>query len=90
MYIGWCPACAGTVTAPTAPWDLAASSGALLTAEGSIGRLTVPEAASFLSPQLGWVGGGTSYLGDGRFRQCIVFTDDAGRTWHVQYVSPAP
>jgi hypothetical protein len=33
----------------------------------------------------------TSYNGTGLFRerQRIVFTDDAGRTWHVQYISPA-
>jgi hypothetical protein len=89
-YVGFCPACAGTATAPTAPWDLVTGSGAFLIPEGNIGGLTDPEAASFLSPQRGWVAGAGSYLGDGRFRQCILFTEDAGRTWHVQYASPAP
>jgi len=45
-----------------------------------------------LSPQLGWVAGVvTSYSGTGHFSQRlrIVFTDDAGRTWHLQYDSPA-
>jgi len=90
VYIGFCPACAGTATAPTAPWDLVTGSGAVLTPQGDIGGLTDPEAASFLSPQLGWVAGASSYSGDGRFRQCILFTDDAGRTWQVQYASPSP
>jgi Photosynthesis system II assembly factor YCF48 len=89
-FIGWCPACAGTATAPTAPWDLATGSGASLTPEGNVAGLTIPEAASFVSPRLGWVAGAGSYLGDGRFRQCILFTDDSGRTWHIQYASPAP
>ncbi len=87
-FIDWCPACG----LGTAPWDLVTGSGASLTREGNVGGLTDPEAASFLSPQLGWVAGVvTSYSGAGLFhqRQRIVFTDDAGRTWQVQYVSPA-
>jgi hypothetical protein len=67
-------------------------SGARLVREGKVGGLTDPEAASFLSLQLGWVAGVvTSYSGTGQFRQRlrIVFTDDAGRTWHVQYAGPA-
>ena len=87
-FIDFCPACG----LGTAPWDLAAGSGAWLAPEGDVGGLNQPEAASFLSPQLGWVAGiMTSYFGPGRFRQRqrIVFTDDGGRTWHVQYASPA-
>jgi photosystem II stability/assembly factor-like uncharacterized protein len=48
--------------------------------------------AGGLSPRLGWVAGVVaSSSGAGQFRQrlCIVFTDDAGRTWHVQYAGPA-
>jgi len=58
--------------------------------EGNVGGLTDPEAASFLSPRLGWVAGVvTSYSGTGHFRQDlrIVFTNDAGRTWHVRAVT---
>ena len=87
-FIDWCPACG----LGTAPWDLVTGSGGWLTREGNVGGLNQPEAASFVSTQLGWVAGiVTSYSGTGLFRQRqrIVFTDDAGRTWHVQYVSPA-
>ena len=89
-FIDWCPAC-GPGTG-TAPWDLVTGSGAALVREGNVGGLTDPEAASFLSPQLGWVAGVvTSYSGTGHFRQYlrIVFTNDTGRTWHIQYDSPA-
>ncbi len=72
----------------TAPWDLVAGSGASLTREGNVGRLNQPEAASFLSPQLGWVVTGYHATGLPRQYQRIVFTDDAGRTWRVQYTSP--
>jgi len=88
-FIDWCPACSDV---GTAPWDLVTGSGASLIREGNVGGLTDPEAASFLSPQLGWVAGVvTSYSGTGHFSQRlrIVFTDDAGRTWHLQYDSPA-
>jgi photosystem II stability/assembly factor-like uncharacterized protein len=91
VYIGWCPACAGTATAPTAPWDLVTGSGALLTPEGTVPGLDQPVAASFLSPQIGWVVGIViSDNGPGRVRQQqrIVCTDDGGRTWHVQYAGP--
>jgi len=89
-FVDSCPACG----LGTAPWDLATGSGAVLAREGNVGGgLTQPEAASFVSPQLGWVVGiVTSYNGTGVFRQQqrIVFTDDGGRTWHVQYAtSPA-
>ncbi len=89
VFIDGCPACGD---AGTAPWDLVTESGARLVREGNVGGLTDPEAASFLSPQLGWVAGVvTSYSGTGHFSQRlrIVFTDDAGRTWHVQYAGPA-
>lgn len=87
-FIDWCPACGGL---GTAPWDLVTGSGATLVRQGNVGGLSEPEAASFLSSQLGWVAGVvTSYSGTGQVRQRlrIVFTDDAGRTWHVQYVGP--
>jgi hypothetical protein len=88
-FIDSCPACG----LGTAPWDLATGSGAVLTGEGNVGGgLTQPEAASFVSPRLGWVVGiVTSENGTGVFRQQqrIVFTDDGGRTWHVQYAGPA-
>jgi hypothetical protein len=67
-------------------------SGARLTPEGNIGGLNEPEAASFVSPRLGWVIGlmisnpGTSVP---PLRQRIVFTDNGGRTWQVQYTGLA-
>jgi hypothetical protein len=86
-FIDWCPACGPG----TAPWDLVTSSGASLTRKGNVGGLNNPEAASFLSPQLGWVAGIVNhYNATGIISQDqrIVFTNDAGRTWHVQYTSP--
>jgi Photosynthesis system II assembly factor YCF48 len=86
-FVDWCPACG----LGSAPWALVTSSGARLTREGNVGRLTQPEAASFLSPQLGWVVGLVMhYRGASSFRQYqrIVRTDDGGRTWLVQYTSP--
>jgi hypothetical protein len=47
--------------------------------------------ASFLSPQLGWVVGIINHYnatGITSQQQRIVFTDDAGRTWHIQYTGP--
>jgi photosystem II stability/assembly factor-like uncharacterized protein len=85
-FVGWCPGCGGV---GTASWDLATDSGASLVREGNVGWQIEPDAASFLSPRLGWVTGTTSYSGNGVFRQSIVFTDDSGRTWHLQYMSPA-
>jgi hypothetical protein len=72
----------------TAPWDLVTGSGASLTPEGNAGGLNEPEAASFVSPQLGWVIGlviSNSGTGVPLQRQRILVTDDAGRTWHDQY-----
>ena len=88
VFIDACPACGGM---GAAPWDLATGSGSLLTPKGNVPGLNQPTAASFLSPQLGWVAGtviSLSGTGQVRQQQRIVFTDDAGRTWHVQYASP--
>ena len=86
-FVDWCPACG----LGNAPWALVTNSGARLTREGSVGQLTQAEAASFLSPQLGWVVGiMVHYRGPSSSRQYqrIVRTDDGGRTWLVQYTSP--
>lgn len=86
-FVDWCPACG----LGSAPWAVVMSSGGRLTREGNVGRLTQPEAASFLSRQLGWVVGIVMhYRGASSFRQYqrIVRTDDGGRTWLVQYTSP--
>lgn len=74
----------------TAPWALVSSSGAVLTRERNVGQLNLPEGASFLSPELGWVVGGvTHHRSGGRYQQYqrIVRTADGGRTWQVQYTS---
>jgi hypothetical protein len=88
VFAGSCEACGpgpGTV-----PWDLVTGSGAVLAPEGNVAGLNVPEAASFVSPQLGWVIGMVfSTPGTGSPLQRIVFTDDGGRSWHVQYTGPA-
>jgi Photosynthesis system II assembly factor YCF48 len=87
-FIDWCPACGPG----TAPWDLATRSGARLTREGNVGGLNRPEAASFLSPRLGWVVGIVNHhnaTGITSQYQRIVFTKDAGHTWQIQYTSPS-
>lgn len=86
-FVDGCVSC-GT---GTAPWDLVTDSGARLTREGDVGDISLPEAASFLSPQVAWAAGQeTTYRSPDIFRQQqrIVFTDDGGRTWHVQYAGP--
>jgi hypothetical protein len=86
VFIDWCSACGEG----TAPWDIAANSGATLTREGNVGAITQPQAASFLSSQAGWVAGSESvFLASGtRSQERIVATADGGRTWRVQYAGP--
>jgi hypothetical protein len=86
-FIDCCPACGPG----TAPWDLVTGSGASVARQGNVGELNHPEAASFLSPQLGWVVGVVYHhnaTGITSQYQRIVCTDDAGRTWRIQYTSP--
>jgi hypothetical protein len=88
-FVDWCPACGYG----TAPWDIAAKSGAVLVKKGNVGAITRPQAASFLSAQAGWVAGtNTVYpaadTGRPKSQDRIVATTDGGRTWHVQYASP--
>jgi hypothetical protein len=87
VFIDYCPACGPG----TAPWDVATGSGATLTVKGNIGKVNVPQAASFLSAQAGWVAGtAREFTDNGRSRdqQRIVATTDGGRTWQVQYATP--
>jgi hypothetical protein len=89
-FTGWCAPCGPG--AGTAPWDLVTGSGAWPTPEANIGGLNEPEAASFVSPRLGWVMGlviSNSGTGVPLHRQRIVFTGNGGRTWQVQYTGPA-
>jgi Photosynthesis system II assembly factor YCF48 len=86
VFVDSCSACG----AGTAPWDVATNSGAMLTREGNVGSITAPQAASFLSPEVGWVAGSeTVYLtadtGKSKSQERIVATADGGRTWHVQW-----
>jgi hypothetical protein len=79
VFVDWCPACGWG----TAPWAVATSSGAVLTRKGSVGVITEPAAASFITPSLGWVVG---VVQSGRgTTQRIVSTDNGGASWHVQY-----
>ena len=87
VFIDFCPACGPG----TAPWDVATGSGAALTVKGNVGQVNVPQAASFLSAQAGWVAGTAREFtdhGKSRDQQRIVATTDGGRTWHVQYATP--
>jgi hypothetical protein len=85
VYIDACTACG----LGTAPWDLVSGSGATLTREGNVADITSPEAASFLSAEVGWVAG-TAIAGTGTFRsqQRIVATANGGRTWALQWAGP--
>jgi photosystem II stability/assembly factor-like uncharacterized protein len=88
VFIDSCPACGddGTV-----PWDVATASGATLLKEGNVGSITDPGAASFLSPETGWVTGTAnvySASGASKSQQRIVATADGGRSWHVQWTGP--
>jgi photosystem II stability/assembly factor-like uncharacterized protein len=88
-FIDWCSACGYG----TAPWDIAAGSGAKLAKEGNVGAITYPQAASFVSATSGWVAGRETVYPDSakgvaKSQQRIVATTDGGRTWHVQYAGP--
>jgi len=87
VFIDYCPACGFG----TAPWDVATGSGATLTVKGNVGKITHPQAASFLSTQAGWVAGTvTQYTDNGKAREQerIVATTDGGRTWQLKYATP--
>jgi hypothetical protein len=86
VFIDYCPACGFG----TAPWDVATGSGATLTVKGNVGKITHPQAASFLSTQAGWVAGTvTQYTDNGKAREQerIVATTDGGRTWQLKYAT---
>lgn len=85
IYIGWCAACSN---ATAVPWDLATGGGAVLRREGIVGGLTLPHAAAFFTPALGWVTGTRTSYPTHRGRQRIVSTNDGGRTWRIDYTSP--
>ena len=70
---------------------MATGSGATLTVKGNVGKITDPQAASFLSAQAGWVAGTARELqqrGKSRSQQRIVATTDGGRTWQLEYATP--
>jgi hypothetical protein len=88
-FVDWCSACGYG----TAPWDVATNSGATLAKEGNVGAITYPQAAGFLSPNVGWVAGTetgypASAKGTPKSQERIVATTDGGRAWHVQYAGP--
>ena len=89
VFVDWCDACGYG----TAPWDVATSSGTVLTKQGTVGSVSQATAASFLSAQAGWVTGSFTQAQSGtagktRVQQRIVATSDGGRTWRVQYAGP--
>ena len=87
VFIDFCPACGPG----TAPWDLATGAGATLAVKGNVGKVNIPQAASFASAQAGWVAGSAREFTSGgktRSQQRIVATTDGGRTWQVQYATP--
>ena len=82
IYVGWCAAC-GNATA--APWELAARGGRVLHRGGAIGGLTLPHAAAFLTPALGWVTGTKVNYRSHHARERIISTSDGGHTWRIDY-----
>jgi photosystem II stability/assembly factor-like uncharacterized protein len=81
VAVDWCTACGlGTV-----PWELLTNSGRVATPSGSVGGLSQPAGAAFLSPALGWVVGELTTAHGSSAR--IVRTQDGGRTWQVQYAT---
>jgi hypothetical protein len=87
VFIDSCAPCG----AGTAPWALAASSGAALANQGNVGGINFADAAAFLSPKTGWVAGTYSEVpakGESRYQQRIVATSDGGKTWQTQWASP--
>jgi photosystem II stability/assembly factor-like uncharacterized protein len=87
VFIDYCPACGPG----TAPWDVATGSGATLAVKGNVGKVNIPQAASFLSAQAGWVAGTAREFtdaGKSREQQRIVATTDGGRTWELEYATP--
>jgi len=87
VFIDSCSPC----NAGTAPWAVAANSGATLTEKGNVGGLNFADAAAFLSPQAGWVAGVSMELpakGKSRYQQRIVATTDGGKTWQTEWASP--
>jgi hypothetical protein len=88
-FIDWCSACGYG----TAPWDIAAGSGATLAKKGNVGAITHPRAASFASAEAGWVAGTETVYpaadtSKPKSQERIVATADGGRTWRVQYAGP--
>ena len=87
VFVDYCSACGPG----TAPWDVATKDGATLTKEGNVGAITNPQAASFMSPEVGWVTGLDSVFpaaGKPRYQERIVATADGGHSWHVQWAGP--
>jgi photosystem II stability/assembly factor-like uncharacterized protein len=86
VFVDFCVACGYG----TAPWDVATDSGATLVREGNVGEVNDPQAASFLSPALGWVAGlaYASETASAKDQERIVATTDGGRTWHVEWTGP--
>jgi photosystem II stability/assembly factor-like uncharacterized protein len=90
VFVDYCPACG----VGTAPWVVAGRSGATLTREGNVGSITDPQAASFQSPEVGWVAGRdtsnpATATGQSKSQERIVATTDGGRTWHVEWSGPS-
>lgn len=82
VFSGYCPACGlGSVS-----WNLV--TGTAVARDGDVTGIEQAEAASFVSPQRGWVLGVVIRPGrKGSFQQRIIGTTDGGRTWRVLYRS---
>jgi len=80
VFVDYCPACS------TVLWDLV--TGTTVTRDGRVTGIDQPEAASFVSPQRGWVLGVVLRNGPkASLQQRIVGTTDGGRTWILLYRS---
>jgi hypothetical protein len=81
VFIDWCPACG----LGAAQWDLATDGGASLATKGTVGGISQPTAASFLTPLLGWVVG-VQMQGNSSITR-IVRTRNGGLSWQVQWTA---
>lgn len=82
VFIDNCAACA---PAGTAPWAIAERGGKELVRRGNVGHITSSLGASFVTSRSGWVTG--IYWDGSSTVYRLVHTNDAGRTWTVEYTS---
>jgi photosystem II stability/assembly factor-like uncharacterized protein len=82
VFIDSCDACGYR---GTAPWAFAERGGKQLVRRGNVGYITSAIGVSFVTSRSGWVTG--IYWGGSSTVYRLVHTNNAGRTWTVEYTS---